>query len=284
MNRPLRHNADLALTRRSFFVATLAAGAVFGLGRAAALAQPAPPLTGYAPTIWFRIDRDGLTWIRIAKAEMGQHIGTAMARILADELEADWDSVRLVSVDSDPKWGPMVTGGSRSVWQTYPLFSRAGAAGRIALIEAGAALLDVSPSACIAKKGRVEAGDRSIGYGEIVQRGKLEWRFSDDDLQALPIKTPDKWTLIGRDGRSRHSRQNTGRGDLRHRRRGGRHGLRSTETAADTLRLHGPFDRRHRSPRGERISGQHRARGPVGHSPRLGHGDRQVLSGRDPGH
>jgi isoquinoline 1-oxidoreductase beta subunit len=206
MNRPLRRDADLAFSRRSFFVATLAAGAVFGLGRAAGEARvqtaaPAPlspqPI-GFEPTMWFRIDRDGLTWINIAKAEMGQHIGTAMARILADELEADWDSVRLVSVDSDPKWGTMVTGGSRSVWQTYPVFSRAGAAGRIALIEAGAALLGVSPDASVARKGRVEAGGRSIGYGEIVQRGHLARRFSADDLKALTIKTPDKWTLIGR--------------------------------------------------------------------------------------
>src|SRR6185437_14563103 len=102
MTRPLRHDADVALSRRSFFVSSLAAGAVFGLGLAAgeagfppaALAQLAPPRAGFEPTVWFRIDRDGLTWINIAKAEMGQHIGTALARILADELEADWDSVR----------------------------------------------------------------------------------------------------------------------------------------------------------------------------------------------
>jgi len=206
MTRPLHHDAGMALSRRAFFVSTLAAGAVFGLGRAAgeggfapaAAVQLARQPTGFEPAIWFRIDRDGLTWINIAKAEMGQHIGTALARILADELEADWGAVRLVSVDTDPKWGPMVTGASTSVWQSYPVFSRARAAGRIALIEAGAALLGASPDACVARKGRVEAGGRSIGYGEIVQRGDLTRRFSDDDLNALAIKTPDKWTLIGR--------------------------------------------------------------------------------------
>ena len=49
---------------------------------------------------------------------MGQHVGTAVARILADELEADWRSVRVDSVDSDPKWGLMITGASWSVWQS----------------------------------------------------------------------------------------------------------------------------------------------------------------------
>ena len=58
--------------------------------------------------------------MNIIRAEMGQHVGTALARILADELEADWDKVRLDAVNTDSKWGPMVTGGSWSVWQTFP--------------------------------------------------------------------------------------------------------------------------------------------------------------------
>jgi CO/xanthine dehydrogenase Mo-binding subunit len=155
-------------------------------------------MRSFEPTIWFSIDRDGSTWINIPKAEMGQHIGTALARILADELEADWDLVRLVGVDTDSKWGPMVTGGSTSVWSTYPLFSRAGAAGRLALLEAGAKLLSVPAKACVARKGRIEAASRSISYGEIVRRGNLAKRFSADELNALEIKTPQQWTLIGR--------------------------------------------------------------------------------------
>ncbi|WP_245343990.1 xanthine dehydrogenase family protein molybdopterin-binding subunit [Bradyrhizobium japonicum] len=156
----------------------------------------------FEPTIWFSIGTNGVTSINIAKAEMGQHIGTALARILADELEADWSQVRLVSVDTDPKWGPMITGGSTSVWSSYPDFSRAGAAGRMTLIEEGAKLLGVDPLDCVARQGRVVASDRSIGYGEIVRRGDLSRRFSADELKALKIKTPDKRTLIGRPTRA----------------------------------------------------------------------------------
>jgi hypothetical protein len=89
----------------------------------------------FDPSIWFQIDRDGMITVNIAKAEMGQHIGTALARIVADELEADWSKVRLHYVDTDPKWGLMVTGGSWSVWQNFDPLSRAGAAGRLALVE-----------------------------------------------------------------------------------------------------------------------------------------------------
>ena len=95
--------------------------------------------------------------INIIRAEMGQHVGTALARIVADELEADWNKVKIVTVDSDSKWGVMLTGGSYSVWQSFPLLSRAGAAGRIALVEEGARLLGVPPQMCTARAGAVHA-------------------------------------------------------------------------------------------------------------------------------
>src|SRR6201996_424111 len=200
MNRPLRLREELTLSRRSFLISSIASTAVFGFAPPAMAANflPLPdPFkdTGgprFEPTIWFSIDPNGVTSINIAKAEMGQHIGTALARILADELEADWNLVRLVSVDTDPKWGPMITGGSTSVWSTYPIFSQAGAAGRMTLVEEGAKLLGVGPRDCIARQGRVVAGDRAIGYGEIVRRGDLSRRFSADDLKKIEIKTPDK--------------------------------------------------------------------------------------------
>ncbi len=205
MNRPLSHAGAPDLSRRSFLVASLAASVVFGFecpARAAAFlppsAGPSPAGAAFEPTIWFSIDREGLVRVNVAKAEMGQHIGTALARILADELEADWDKVRVVGVDTDPKWGPMVTGASTSVWSTYPLFSRAGAAGRITLVAEAAKLLGVAPETCVARQGRVEADGRSIGYDEIVRRGDLTRRFSADDLAALPVKTPDERALIGR--------------------------------------------------------------------------------------
>jgi len=43
--------------------------------------------------------------VNIIRAELGQHVGTALARIVADELEADWAKVKIALVDTDPKWG-----------------------------------------------------------------------------------------------------------------------------------------------------------------------------------
>ncbi|RFU49132.1 xanthine dehydrogenase family protein molybdopterin-binding subunit [Paraburkholderia sp. DHOC27] len=199
-------DATIDLSRRSFLIAAAATGALFGfpqIAQAAAVLGAAPSDAAgsagpmFEPTVWFSIDHQGIVTVNVPKAEMGQHIGTAVARILADELEADWNSVRVVGVDTDPKWGFMVTGASTSVWALYPTFSRAGAAGRITLIEEGAKLLGVSPSACTARASRVQAGSRSIGYGEIVQRGNVARRFSDEQLKALPIKSAGTRRLIG---------------------------------------------------------------------------------------
>jgi CO/xanthine dehydrogenase Mo-binding subunit len=196
-------------SRRAFLIAMMSTGAVLGFTRSglaavelpssAAGAAEANPAELFEPTIWYGIDRSGVVTVNIIRAEMGQHVGTALARIVADELEADWDKVRIVHVDTDPKWGLMVTGGSWSVWQSFPILSQAGAAGRIALIEEGAKLLGVEPGLCAARNGAVVAEGKSIGYGDIVARGDLRRTYSQEQLTEMPIKAPAERRLIGHD-------------------------------------------------------------------------------------
>jgi CO/xanthine dehydrogenase Mo-binding subunit len=195
------------LSRRSFLIATIEAGIVLGYARSALAAAEFPlaasrmttPSDLFEPTIWYSIGRDGRITVNIIRAEMGQHVGTALARIVADELEADWNKVAIVHVDTDPKWGEMIAGGSWSVWQSFPVLSRAGAAGRIALIEEGAKLLGVDRGLCTAHSGAVVCGSQSIAYGDIVARGNLNRSFTPDQLQQMPIKPAAERLLIGRD-------------------------------------------------------------------------------------
>jgi isoquinoline 1-oxidoreductase subunit beta len=126
------------LTRRTFLATTAAAGVgltvrfpLFGAPDAVAAARfdPSPAIT---------ITPDGLVTVHITKAEMGQGVGTALAQIVAEELEADWKDVRIDYPIADPKYGLMLTGGSWSVNWTFDALSRAGAAARLALVEAAA--------------------------------------------------------------------------------------------------------------------------------------------------
>jgi isoquinoline 1-oxidoreductase beta subunit len=221
-NPPVLHGATVepsgTLTRRGFLISASSAGFAMAFtlpepsnAAAVAAAHGADPglvadgdakvvagaTAAFEPTIWYDIDRDGIVTVNIIRAEMGQHVGTALARIVADELDVDWASVRLRYVDTDPKWGTMVTGGSWSVWQSFPYLSQAGAAGRLALIEEGAKLLHLDKAACTAREGVVRGAGKSLSYAEIVRHGQLARHYTADELKAMPIKVAAERRLIG---------------------------------------------------------------------------------------
>lgn len=156
------------------------------------------PQGNFARNLWFEIDANGIATINIAKAEMGQHVGTALAQALAEELEVRWDDVRIRHVDTDLKWGLMITGGSWSVNWTFDTLSRAGAAGRIALIDAGAKILNVDPSQCHAENSSVvhPHSGQSISYAEIIQKNPVSAEMDESALQKLTLKDPKDYKIV----------------------------------------------------------------------------------------
>ncbi|MEO0576310.1 MAG: molybdopterin cofactor-binding domain-containing protein [Pseudomonadota bacterium] len=196
-----------AISRRTFLARSAGAGLVMGMGavlpgcsREEVVADVAGTgaSTLFSPSVWFEISDRGAVLINIMRAEMGQHVGTALARIIADELGADWDAVSIKHVDTDPKWGYMVTGGSWSVHTSFTQLSQAGAAGRTVLIDAGAALLGVDPADCSAVGGVVSAGGESISFADIIAKGDVSRVFTDEEIAAMPVKAPADRDLIGK--------------------------------------------------------------------------------------
>src|SRR5438874_851648 len=110
------------VSRRDFLKAS-AAGAGFVLTfRIAGGATSAAEAAGaWEPNTVFTIDPSGIITVHITKAEMGQGVGTALAQIVAEELEADWRDIRIDYPTSDPKYGLMLT---RSEEHTSELQSR----------------------------------------------------------------------------------------------------------------------------------------------------------------
>ncbi len=195
------------MTRRGFLISMAATGALFGFPLAARAAMDPEVADGvpidaqgrpFEPTLWYWIDTEGQVNVNIIRAEMGQHVGTAIARILADELEVDWKNVHITHVDTDEKWGTMVTGGSWSVWQSWPVYRKAGAAGRTALIDAAATRWGISPEQCTAREGMVSGAGNRISYGELVEAG-LSRSFTEDELEQLPLKPHGDLRLVGKD-------------------------------------------------------------------------------------
>ena len=100
MPRQVQSPAKAGLTRRDFMVRSAVTGT--GAFLSVALGPSLLELTGaqaasanFSPAIWFTMTPDGITRMHILKAEMGQHIGTALAQVIAEELEVKWADVRL---------------------------------------------------------------------------------------------------------------------------------------------------------------------------------------------
>jgi len=195
------------MNRRRFLVS--AAAGAFALGwrvPEAAFAQSvrrgfdaAQP--GHAIGLWVVIGPDDSTTVRIARSEMGQGTLTGLAQLVADELDADWTTVRAEYVPPELNyaehraWGDMSTGGSRGIRSSVQYVREGGAAARAMLIEAAAKRWGVPARECRAANSSVShaASNRSLRYGALAT-----------DAAALPVpkqvtlKTPAEWTLIGK--------------------------------------------------------------------------------------
>lgn len=189
------------MTRRGFLVRTSAVSATaltmgYALMPEAALAA-AHAGAMISPNMHFDIHADGRVVVHIAKAEMGQHVGTALAQSVAEELECGWDNIDIAYVGFDPRQGLHITGGSWSVNWTFDAMSRAGAAGRIALIELAAAELGGAPADYTAKDGVISGGAKSITYGELAKLGAEPRAFTEDEMKAITLKANGERSIVG---------------------------------------------------------------------------------------
>ncbi len=199
------------LSRRSFLVGTAATGLVLGysavpglLGADDALAATS---ASFEPSTWYSIAPDGIVTVTCGKADMGQHIASTMAQIVCEELGASWKDVRVQLASNDPKFndpmlGAQITGGSWSTMMNFDAMSRAGAAGRIALVEAAGAAMGLPPyfkDELVVRESVVShpKSKKSMTFAEIVKSGKATKAFTPDDLKAIKLKSPDQYTLIG---------------------------------------------------------------------------------------
>jgi isoquinoline 1-oxidoreductase len=174
------------IDRRSFLVGTGATGLIFGYVGAPAIKDAfAATSANFEPSVWYSIGHDGKVVVTVGKAEMGQHISSTMAQLVAEELEASWKDMSIALASNDPKYndpilGAAVTGGSWSTGMNFDTMCRAGAAGRITLIKAGADMLGVPEGECHARESRVHhaKSKKSLTYAQIVAGGKANKAWS----------------------------------------------------------------------------------------------------------
>lgn len=224
-------------TRRAFISSGVIAGGALAIG---VTIRPGDRSNKVAPLVanddeavfdvWLKIAPDNSVTAIIPHAEMGQGVHTTLAMMLADELDADWDDVRMQEAPAHNEYanyalargfalgdtvlpailvdtvdgffltatrmmGLQITGGSTSVKTTGQHAMRiAGAAAKAMLLQAAAEEWQVDTSELLASKGRIieKNGGRSAPYAEFATAA------AELPEPASPtLKSSDAFTIMG---------------------------------------------------------------------------------------
>jgi len=199
-------NEILNVSRREFLKAGAVAGGSLVIGMyVPGLAGRADAEEGgkaaFAPNAFLRIDADESVTVIINHSEMGQGVTTALAMMLADELDADWNQIRVEFSGVDPAYnhtafGPVqMTGGSTTTWSEWERYRKMGATGRAMLVAAAAKEWGIEAAACVAENGHVihQASGRRLSFGALAS--KAAGMKAPDEVS---LKTPDQYRYIGK--------------------------------------------------------------------------------------
>ncbi|WP_454848296.1 molybdopterin cofactor-binding domain-containing protein [Rhizobium binxianense] len=195
----MQDRSAIGFSRRSFLIGASLSGAglLIGLRPTASFAAAG----AFEPNAFIRIPAEGKIVFVMPSVEMGQGIYTAVAMLLAEELEVNLDQVALEHAPADPArysnplLGDQITGGSIAIRAIYEPMRRAGAAARMMLVNAAAREWGVAPDTCRAEAGAVihAASGRSSNYGSLIQAAA-----SEAVPQDAPLKPATSFRLIGR--------------------------------------------------------------------------------------
>ena len=140
------------VSRREFLRVSAVAGAgltlavsLEGCGPSGEATSAAPGEPVFLPNAFVRVDEQGWVTVIAKHLEMGQGSYTGLATIVAEELDADWNRVRVEGAPADAAkyanlaFGVQGTGGSTSIANSWPQLRAAGATARAMLVAAAAA-------------------------------------------------------------------------------------------------------------------------------------------------
>jgi isoquinoline 1-oxidoreductase beta subunit len=204
MNKPLKHSTTLS--RRQVMIGAAGLSFAFALDGRVDAAVLGLERAGRTLSPWVSIAPDGTITIMSAATEMGQGSLTSLPLILAEELDADWSKVKIVTappieaIYGNPGFqGMMYTAGSNAVTSYYTPLRIFGAQVRKVLLDNAARTLGVpieelttEPSTVVhAKSGR------RLSYGEIASTAQVPEKAPEIKREQLK-KTKD-FRLIGKD-------------------------------------------------------------------------------------
>ena len=146
---------------------------------------------------WISISADGIT-LFTETPEMGQGTRTANAMMLAEELDADWSTIRVEQAPTVPSlYKHLQTGGSSGTSGTWFPLRRAGAQARQLLLAAAAQQWGVPVTDCRTENGAVihTPTARLFRFGALVETAA---KLPRQDMDHVPLKDAKDFRYIGR--------------------------------------------------------------------------------------
>ena len=189
-------------SRRTFMVALGGAGAGLLIGGSLIGAARAGGHSGGKITPFVVIAPDSSVTVISKHLDKGQGVATGLATLVAEELDASWDQIKVefapanAALYNNLSWGPYQgTGGSSAIFNSYEQYRKAGATARAMLVSAAAAYWGVP-----AVEVTVEAGVIKHSSGKTLAFGDVAEAASGLAVpETVALKSPDQFKFIGKD-------------------------------------------------------------------------------------
>ncbi|HEY2394765.1 MAG TPA: molybdopterin cofactor-binding domain-containing protein [Rudaea sp.] len=201
------------LSRRRFLSISASASGALLVGWKFARAQSALPYLGARDEAqqlgeFVRIEANGDVFIGARGCEIGQGVKTSLPMLIAEELDVDWNRVRVeqlpygyIETDKGPsnRYGGQGAGGSDNIPSGWKDLRQAGAVARWLLVQAAANRWNVDAAQLRTDSGAVIAPDsRRLGYGELA----VEAAALDPPKDPVALKPADRFSIIGKPTRT----------------------------------------------------------------------------------
>jgi isoquinoline 1-oxidoreductase subunit beta len=199
------------LSRRSFLLQAggLTLALAFGARPVDAIAQlpnkPPKPFDLHRPNVWVTIGADDRITLISPASEMGQGVMTSIPLLIAEEMDADWNKVKVLQAPNakaygNPKFGgAQATGGSQTTRAFFDPLRLVGAQTRNILIASASAMLGAPIDELTTEPNVVvhRATERKLSYGEIAANGRIPDPIPQVTLTDL--KPATDWRYLGKD-------------------------------------------------------------------------------------
>ena len=193
------------INRRDFLKLGLGTGAGLALGFTIASSRAGAAVDGpatFSPNAFLRIGEDHTVTVIAKHLEMGQGSHTGLATLVAEELDAAWEQVRVEGAPADAGkynnlfWGPVQgTGGSNAIANSWEQMRKAGATARAMLVAAAAHAWGVDEQDIRIRDGVIghAASGQRAGFGDLAAAAGEEI-----PPEQVTLKRPSEFRLIGR--------------------------------------------------------------------------------------